>query len=270
MESATQLIVHTTQRHFAEGEQDHIERLLISSFEEVSQQKIVDAGTRKFRRAAKPAMFRIEHAAKSVKGSLQNFFTRRGGTARVRHFCIFAELLKHLNAGLFHALPILPPGASQILENRSKSRTAIAIVRREIGAAKEWPPFRREKYRHRPSASAGRSLHEKHIDSIDVRPLLAVHFHRDEIFIQNLGDFLIFERLALHDVAPVAGGVSDGKKDGFVFARRFGEGLVAPRVPIHGIVRVLQKIGALFLSETIGVHRKLDCSGLVWLYYSSR
>ena len=51
------------------------------------------------------------------------------------------------------------------------------------------------------------------------------------------------------------------RKIGFVFARRLFESLFAPRIPIHGIVRVLQQIRTLLVRETVGGHvGRLDCS----------
>ncbi len=51
---------------------------------------------------------------------------------------------------------------------------------------------------------------------------------------------LVLEALALHDVAPVAGRVADAQQDGPVLARCAAlERLGPPRVPVHGVVRVL-------------------------------
>jgi len=55
---------------------------------------------------------------------------------------------------------------------------------------------------------------------------------------------LRFERLALHHMAPVTGGVPNGKEDRLVFRARFFKRLIAPRKPVDGIVGVLLKIWA--------------------------
>jgi hypothetical protein len=49
----------------------------------------------------------------------------------------------------------------------------------------------------------------------------------------------------------MAGGIADGEKDGLVFARGFLKGFLAPRVPVHRVVGVLKKVGALFAGETV-------------------
>ena len=62
------------------------------------------------------------------------------------------------------------------------------------------------------------------------RALLAVHLDRHEVLVDH--DLLVFERLALHDVAPVAGGVADREQDRLVLTLRELERLVSPRVPL--------------------------------------
>ena len=55
---------------------------------------------------------------------------------------------------------------------------------------------------------------------------------------------LVLERLALHHVAPVAGGVADREQDRLVLRAGARERLLAPRVPVDRIVRVLEQVRA--------------------------
>jgi hypothetical protein len=100
-------------------------------------------------------------------------------------------------------------------------------------------------------------LDESHVDAIDVGPFFAVHFDGDVIAIEQGCDLFVFEAFPLHDVAPVAGGVADGEEYRLVFLTGLLEGIGAPGVPIHGIVRVLQQIGTLLLCQAIGMHEYL-------------
>src|SRR5207253_9725493 len=59
------------------------------------------------------------------------------------------------------------------------------------------------------------------------------------------------KRFALHHVAPVAGVVADGKEDRLLVATGLFECLLAPRVPVHGVVSVKKQVRALLVSETI-------------------
>ena len=91
-----------------------------------------------------------------------------------------------------------------------------------------------------------------HIYPIDVGPLFAIHFHRHERAVDDFGDGFALERFALHHVAPVAGGIADGKKDRLVFAASFIESFVAPGVPVDGIVGVLLEVRAFLGDQMIG------------------
>ena len=55
---------------------------------------------------------------------------------------------------------------------------------------------------------------------------------------------LVLERLALHHVAPVAGGVADAEEDGLVLGAGLLQGLRPPGVPVHRVVGVLQQVRA--------------------------
>src|SRR5262249_30204170 len=92
-----------------------------------------------------------------------------------------------------------------------------------------------------------------HILVVDVGALFAIHLDGDEPAIDQFGHYGIGIGFPLHYVAPVAGVISDGKKDGFVLASRFGERLWSPGVPIDKVVGVQQKVGALLMDQPVGV-----------------
>jgi hypothetical protein len=61
-------------------------------------------------------------------------------------------------------------------------------------------------------------------------------------------------------MAPVAGGVADTEKNGFVFFFGTMERFLSPGIPIHWIMSVLQKIRAGLMNQPIrmsGFHAKL-------------
>ena len=107
---------------------------------------------------------------------------------------------------------------------------------------KNGTPVRREERVQRPAAGAGHRLHGVHVDRVDVRALLAVDLHADEVVVHDQRDVRVLEGLVLHDVAPVAGGVPDRDQDGLVLLPGARERLLAPRIPIHGVVGVLQQV----------------------------
>lgn len=89
------------------------------------------------------------------------------------------------------------------------------------------------------TATAGRRLHIRHVDAVDIGPFLAIQFDRHEMPVEQPGDLLILKRLAIHDMAPVAGRVTRRKKERLVLPPGLLKGFFAPRIPVHRIVRVL-------------------------------
>ena len=78
---------------------------------------------------------------------------------------------------------------------------------------------------------AGHRLHGLHVDRVDVRALLAVDLDADEVLVHERRGLGVLEGLALHHVAPVAGGVADREQDRAGPARgRARSASVAPRV----------------------------------------
>src|SRR5207245_7210820 len=78
----------------------------------------------------------------------------------------------------------------------------------------------------------------------------------DEVRVQELGDLEVLVGLLLHDVAPVAGGVADAEQHGPPLAPRGREGLLAPRMPVDGVVRVLEEVRARLEDEAVRVARR--------------
>ena len=88
----------------------------------------------------------------------------------------------------------LSPGLGDLRQDRAEARMSPAVLRRKVGAAEKRLQLRRQPHRHRPAAAAGRGLHERHVDAVDVGPLLAIHLDGHVISIQHRRDRLVFER----------------------------------------------------------------------------
>jgi hypothetical protein len=127
----------------------------------------------------------------------------------------------------------------------------MAVDRGEVRPTVEGFALGREEHRHRPAAVTGQDLDRLHVHVVDVGSLLAVYLHAHEVLVHECGGVRVLEGLPLHDVAPVAGGVPDGEEDWTVLGAGPRKGLFAPRVPVDGIVRVLQQIRAGFADQTI-------------------
>ena len=121
----------------------------------------------------------------------------------------------------------------------------------EIGAGKERLLVRRHDDGQGPAAGTGHGLADCHVDSINVRSFFPVHLDGDKVSIHQLRHLAVFEGLPFHDLTPVTRGVTDGEEDRFVLLFRFFEGRLGPGIPVHGIIGMLQKVGALLMNKLI-------------------
>ena len=82
-------------------------------------------------------------------------------------------------------LALGPPHPRDLLQDVDEPRPAPPRRRRKVGAAVERLQLRRQPDAHRPAARSGRRLHERHVDAIDVGPLLAIDLDRHEVLVQH-------------------------------------------------------------------------------------
>ena len=93
----------------------------------------------------------------------------------------------------------------------------------------------------------------RHVDLVDVRPLLAVDFDVHEQLVHDGGNLFVFETFMSHDMTPMAGRVSDREQDRPIAALGLAKGVRTPGPPVHWIVFVLQQIWTGLIGETIFV-----------------
>src|SRR6185312_730928 len=101
------------------------------------------------------------------------------------------------------------------------------------------------------------------VDGVEIWPLLAVDLDIDEARVHQRRDRRVLEALMRHDVAPVAGGVADREEDRPVERGGGAERLLAPALPMHRVVAVLEEVGARLLAEAIAVqiHEATSAAG---------
>ena len=143
---------------------------------------------------------------------------------------------------LEHIFAPVGPGLNQALHDAFESGPSVTVLGREVRAAIKWFAIRGQKDRHRPAARAGHDLHSVHVDAIDIRAFLAVHFDRHEMRVHQYGNLEVLETLAFHDVTPMTGAVTNREQNRFVLEPSLLEGRLAPRKPLHGVVRVLEQV----------------------------
>src|SRR5262245_11969584 len=97
------------------------------------------------------------------------------------------QLLEHIGAGSHDAVAIRLPRYPELLQHAPESRSSPATVRREVRTSEERLQVRGEPDRHRPASAARGRLHEGHVDSVDVGPLLTINLDGNEVAVQHCG-----------------------------------------------------------------------------------
>ena len=257
MEAAPELVVDPAFGHLAQRQQNHVQGFLVPGGGMISQQEVEDRGARELRERLRnrPAAGRNRggrHRSR-CRGAAGRSRARRGAGAARLAAQVLPELLHHV-PGRFHDLvPIGFPGRGDLRKDGGEAGAPLARLGRKVRPAEKRLQIGRHPHRHGPAAAAGGGLHEGHVDAVHVGPLFAIHLDGHETLVQDRGDALVLERFALHDVAPVAGGVTHGKEDGLVLAARFVERFRSPRIPIHRVVGVLQQVRTLLVGQPVGV-----------------
>ena len=198
------------------------------------------AGPKPPHSGSKPAAQSVDHAARCSRRRDRVSAPGAGRPARPARRVVRSErrlgqaqLLAHgvdEGVGLCQDLvPLVVPRLAQRLDDPAERGHAVSLLRREVGAGVEGAAVRRAEDGHGPAARPGQGLGGRHVDGVEVGPLLPVHLDRDEPLGQVGGRRGVLEALVGHDVAPVARGVADGEEDRLVLVRGPGAGPRHPR-----------------------------------------
>src|SRR5258708_39195496 len=152
---------------------------------------------------------------------------------------------------MFDALGFVAKQASDLSQHVHKARAAIARGLGEVSAAPDRLAIAVEKHGQRPPAVFAKMVQGRHVELVDVGPLLAVDFDVDEQLVHDGSDPFVFEAFMRHDMAPVAGCVADREQDRLVALLGFAERVRTPRPPVDRIGLVLQQIRARLMGEAV-------------------
>ena len=247
-EAAAEVVVDAALADALERVLDQLEEALVAGAQPRPPDQLVERRIGEFRRAAKPAVGRIERAADPLGqpvelGRADHHLALRPGLMR--------QPLHQGVAVLADFVRLLAKQPRNLAQHVGEGRPAVARGLREISAAPHRLALRRQKHGQRPAALLAQMMQRRHIDLVDVGPLLAVDFDVHEQLVHHVGGRLVLEALVRHDVAPVAGGVADRQQDRLTAAPGLGQRLRPPRPPRHRIVLVLQQIRARFARQPV-------------------
>ena len=170
MEPAAQVVVYPACRHAPQGVEDDRQRLAVPCPTMVPKQERDQHRLRKLRRAAEPAVHRIE-ARRERLGGLAHQLRVQGSRRRLAVWfplrpvgrralqCLPDLLGGHLNVFAV-VLPRVPNRRKYVAERRHP----MAALGRKVWSPVKRDPERREEDRERPSPGPGHRLHRAHVD----------------------------------------------------------------------------------------------------------
>ncbi len=216
------------------------------------EQELDDRGLGELGRRAEAAVAFVEGLLQARHGSVEDGGVERLGRGREQR-AAGEPGADPLAAGA-DLLGLLAPGLGDRLQHLRPRRHPVAGLGGEVGAAVERQLLGGEEDVQRPAPVAGHALHGLHVERVDVGALLAVDLDADELLVHQRRSARVLEGLALHHVAPVAGGVADRDEQRHIAlagARQRGR---PPGQPVDGIVGVLAQVGRGLECERVG-HR---------------
>ena len=268
-EAATEVVVDPAVGHRIERPPGHRQRPLVAGPDVLSQQEPDRHRLRELRRAAPSAVAGIERGLERRRGRVEQAgrVGRRAPIERLperrRARLAFPHVVGEPRRRGFDLGPVVAPDLADPREQLPERRHAVTRLIGEVRAAVEGPAVGREEDAHRPAAAPGHRLDGIHVDRVEVGPLLAIDLDRDEAGVQIGGRRLILERLALHDVAPVARGVADREEDRAIHLARPLRCLGPPRVPVDRVVGVLEQVRARLARQPVRVSGRGGRLGVV-------
>ena len=249
VKAAPELVVDPSHGHPVQRSLHHLQRLRVASPEVLPQQELVHHRLRELGLKPETAVLTVELRRQVRERPVHHVRRERLHAARP------CRRLPHVGQQLFRSLdylrPVVPVRRCDGLQHPRKRRQAPAVLGREVGTAVERLAVRRHEHRHRPAPLARHRLDRAHVDRVHVGPLLPVDLYVHEILVHCPRDVLVLEGLALHHVAPVARRVADAQHHRPVLLLGASKGLVAPRIPVHRIVGVLEQVGARLLGQSV-------------------
>ena len=248
-EPAAELVVDATVGHRLERVRHHRQHRRVARPSPRAEQELDEHRCGELRRATPAAVGRVVGGRHPPDGLVELPALRV--VVAGRHGKLRLEVADE-HAGLL--LDLVAPRAIRVrdrLQHAWEAGHPVPVLGREVRAAEEGAQVGGQEDAHRPATGAGHRLHGCHVDVVEVGTLLAVDLDAHELGVHACRDLGVLERLVRHHVAPVAGRVADGEEDRPILRPRPVEGLRTPRIPVDGVLRVLEQVRARLARQSV-------------------
>src|SRR6266849_5140019 len=212
---------------------------------------------RKFRRLAESTVGLVECTCDGDRGRVQF----GGADCNLAGWPRLGRQRRHQRGAImFDALGFVTKQTSDFSQHVQKTRSTVTRGLGEVSAPPDRLAVAVEKHGQRPAAVLAKMVQGRHVDLVDVGPLLAINFDVDEQLVHDGGDLFVFEAFVCHDMAPVAGCVTNREQDRLVALLGLAERVRTPGPPVDRIGLVLQQIWTRLMGEAVFV-RMGSCGG---------
>src|SRR6185503_1933726 len=144
--------------------------------------------------------------------------------------------IHHAGGRLESLVPAFLPDLRHRQQHSAETGASIAVISGEIRATEIWSPIRRQKSREWPAALSADCRYCSLVSRIHIRPFIPIHFHRNEMIVDDARNLRILIGLPIHHVTPVTPYSTDIEKNRFVLRLCPRERSFSPRLPVHRLM----------------------------------
>ena len=234
MEAASELIINAAPRHFLKRGLRHGQQLLVLAFLVALENQLDRGSMRELRRLAESAVADVKKFGDRLDLRIHYAQVELGFCA-VKGFRLRYRVSEGIG-GTLEVRPLISIGIRDGQQNSAKTGPPALIVGRKIGAAIKGFAVRKQEAGQRPTALPGKGADGGLVARVDIRALVAIDFHGDEMLIDNLGDFGALVAFAVDHMAPMAPHRADIQEHGLVFSLGARKGGIAPFIPSDGLM----------------------------------
>ena len=143
-------------------------------------------------------------------------------------------------------------GIGNSQQHSFEAGTPVLIARGKVSAAIKRLAVGCQECSERPSTLSTDGADGGLISAIDVGAFIAIHFHCNKTLIDDLRDFSVVIRLAIHHMAPVTPHRANVQQDGFILPLRRSKSFLSPLMPLHRLMHRRAQVCRRRCGEGVG------------------